>query len=136
MELDYNKLLDSAIEKLPKKAIVKDRFALPDVVTETQGNKTLLKNFGDLIAVLRREPKHLASYLFKELATRGSLQNSSLMLDSKVSRNVLMSKIEDYVKEFVNCKVCGEPDTKFVRESRFLFMVCEACGAKTPVRNV
>ncbi len=136
MELDYKHLLDSAIEKLPKKVTVKDRFVLPDIVTEIQGNKTILKNFGDFIIVLRREPKHLASYLFKEMATRGSVQNNGLVLDSKVSRNVLKGKIENYVKEFVNCKICGEPDTKFVKEGRYLFMACEACGAKKPARNV
>lgn len=134
MELEYGKLLKKAVESLPKKAATKDRFNLPELVCEQSGNKTIIKNFGDYLTVLRREPKHLARYLFKELATRGSIKNNTLVLDTKVSKENLMKKIESYVQEFINCKVCGEPDTKLVEESRFMFMVCEACGAKTPVK--
>lgn len=132
MELEYHKLLKKAIDNLPKKVATKDRFMLPDLVWEQSGNKTIIKNFTDILVVLRREPRHLARYLFKELATRGSIKNNTLVLDTKVSKENVRKKIESYVQEFINCKVCGEPDTKLVEENRLLFMVCEACGAKTP----
>ncbi len=134
MEFDYGKLLKKAEESLPKKEASKDRFVIPELVVEQQGNKTILKNFGDLLAVLRREPRHLARYLFKELATRGSVKVNVLTLDTRLSRENLRRKIESYVQEFVSCKVCGEPDTKLVKEDRLMLMVCEACGNKTPIK--
>lgn len=135
-EFDYRQLLKKAVEKLPQKTAFKERFVLPELACEQHGNKTLLKNFGDLFAALRREPKHLARYLFKEFATRGSIQNSTLILDTKISKENLRKKIESYMQEFVNCKVCNEPDTKLVKEGRYLFMVCEACGAKSTIRII
>ena len=132
MELEYHKLLKKAIDSLPKKVATKDRFMLPDLVWEQSGNKTIIKNFTDILVVLRREPRHLSRYLFKELATRGRIKNNTLVLDTKVSKETARKKIESYVQEFINCKVCGEPDTKLIEENRLLFMVCEACGAKTP----
>ncbi|MEM2273205.1 MAG: hypothetical protein QXX56_03185, partial [Candidatus Bathyarchaeia archaeon] len=38
--------------------------------------------------------------------------------------------------EFVNCPICKRPDTKIIKEKRFNFLVCEACGAKSPVRRI
>jgi len=134
MEFDYQKLLKKAVENLPKKEIHKERFVIPELICEQQGNKTILKNFGDLLAVLRREPRHLGRYLFKELATRGSIKNNTLVLGTMMSKENLIQKIESYVQEFINCKVCGEPDTKLVNEGRYVFMVCEACGMKAPIR--
>jgi len=134
MEFEYQKLLKKAMDNLPKKTTTKERFVIPDLAYEQQGNKTILKNFVDLLNILRREPRHLARYLFKELATRGSIKNNSLVLDTRVSRENLTRKIESYVQEFINCKVCNEPDTKLIKEDRYIFMVCEACGAKTPIR--
>jgi translation initiation factor 2 subunit 2 len=134
METEYQKLLKRAVENLPKKESHKDRFVVPELVCEQQGNKTILKNFGDLLAVLRREPRHLSRYLFKELATRGSIKRNLLVLDTRLSKENLRNKIQSYVQEFVDCKVCGEPDTKLVQEGRYTMMVCEACGRKAPIR--
>ncbi len=86
--------------------------------------------------MLRREAPHLSKYLFKELATPGSVQGSILILQTKASKEILQKKIEDYAKEFVYCKVCHEPDTKFVKEGRASFIKCEACGAETPLRSI
>lgn len=76
-----------------------------------QGNKTLIKNFGEIVSILRRDASHLSKYLFKELATPGSIQSNTLILQTRASKEIIQKKIEDYTKEFVYCKVCNEPDT-------------------------
>lgn len=136
MEFDYKKLLNKAMERMPKKELSSNRFKLPDANSEVQGNKTILKNFREISTVLRRSGTHLSKYLFKELATPGNMQGDMLILQTKVSNENLKSKIKKYVDEFVYCKVCGQPDTKLVKEDRILFMVCEACGARQPCRII
>jgi translation initiation factor 2 subunit 2 len=136
MEFDYNQLLKKAQEKIPKKIDTTDRFKVPEVVCELHGNKTLVKNFMEIINILRREPNHMSKYLFKELATPGNVEGTMLILQTKVPIDMLQKKIEDYIKEFINCKECGEPDTRLVKEGRIIYMVCEACGAKHPVRSL
>jgi len=44
--------------------------------------------------------------------------------------------IERYVKEYVICPVCKRPDTVLVKEKRLMFLVCEACGAKSSVSRI
>ena len=132
----YEKLLQSAIEKMPKKEGIKDRFEIPEAVAEIQGNKTLIRNFADIASGLRREPEHLAKYLFKELATPGNIQGVALILQRKLTTSFIQEKIVSYAKDFVYCKICREPDTKFVREGRITIIQCDACGARSPYKAI
>lgn len=132
----YEKLLESALEKMPKKLHEKERFQIPEALTEMQGNKTLIKNFVDISTTLRRDPLHLAKYLFKELATPGNIQGFALILQRKLTSELIQGKIISYVKNFIYCKICGEPDTKFVKEGRITFIQCDACGGRSPYRHI
>jgi translation initiation factor 2 subunit 2 len=134
--MNYEELLKRAMEKLPKKVEGEKRFVVPGVEFDFSGTKTIFKNFGAILNVLRRDADHLAKYLFKELATPGSIEGNTLIFQRKLPRGILQDKVNSYIKEFVYCKVCGEPDTKLVKEDRITFIKCEACGAKYPVRNV
>jgi len=136
MIVDYESLLNRAYEKLPKKLETADRFKVPVVDIEIVGPKTVLKNFAQIIAILRRDGPHFAKFLSKELAVPGSIQNNVLIFTGKVVREILQKKTEDYIKEFVYCKECKEPDTKLIKEGKVTYMICEACGAKHPVRSL
>jgi translation initiation factor 2 subunit 2 len=135
-EMKYDELLDRAIKKLPNVESTKDRFAMPQVAVEYSGSKTIVKNFSEVLLAIRRDSNHLSKFLFRELATAGSIQNQSLNFQGKIPKEKLQGKLEKYVKEFVFCKGCGEPDTKLVKEDRVTFIQCEACGCKYPVRNI
>jgi translation initiation factor 2 subunit 2 len=134
--MEYEELLKKAMEKLPKDMEKRERFEVPKIVCDVSGNKTVLKNFGEILAVLRRDSGHMVKYLSKELATSSSVQGNTLIFQGKVYRETLQRKIDDYVKEFIYCKECGRPDTKFVKEGRVYFLVCEACGARHPARSI
>lgn len=132
----YESMLKSAMENLPKKIEEKKRFEVPVVDSFAQGNKTIIKNFGEILSKLRREERHLSKFLFKQLATPGNVEGGTLILQRKVQSSMLQKKLEDYVKEYVFCKVCGEPDTLLVKDDRITFMKCEACGARSPAREI
>lgn len=133
---NYEKMLKSAMEKLPKKNAEKKRFEMPRVVSFIQGNKTIIKNFSEILSVLRRNKRHLSKFLFKQLATPGSVEGDMLVLQRKVQNSLLQKKFGDYIKEYVLCKVCGEPDTIVMKDDRITFMKCEACGARSPVMEI
>lgn len=134
--LSYEEMLKSAMERLPKKTEEKKRFEIPAVDSFTQGNKTIVKNFGEILLRLRRDDKHLSKFLFKQLATPGNVEGDTLILQRKVENSMIQRKLEDYIKEYVFCKVCGEPDTVLVKEGRITTMKCDACGARSAVREI
>ena len=135
-DTSYEKLLDEALGKLPKKAEGDERFQMPRASVQPAGAKTVIINFTEITGTFRREPGHLQKFILKELATSGELQAGRLVVQGKFRPEVVDKKIELYAKEYVLCPDCGKPDTKFVREDRFLFLKCEACGSRHTIKKV
>jgi len=136
MSEDYKKLLERAYSKLPEKTEASERFEIPIADILVQGNRTLIKNFDSIAGKLRREPKHIAKYLSKELAAPGIVDGARLVLNAKLSEKSINERIKDYVNIYVICKQCKRPDTKLVEEDRLPVMICEACGARSSVGKV
>jgi translation initiation factor 2 subunit 2 len=134
--MEYEQLLKKAFEKLPKKLETKSRFVIPEIVAEISGQKTIVKNFGDIVSKLRRDPIHVSKYLSRETAAARSIQGNMLIFQGKLSKEILQRKLVDYVKEFVYCKTCGEPDTRLFKKDRVTMTECEACGAKHPIKSI
>ncbi|MBN2101375.1 MAG: translation initiation factor IF-2 subunit beta [Candidatus Aenigmarchaeota archaeon] len=134
--MDYEKMLDRAIEKIPKVSDASERFKVPEISAFLMGTRTLINNFTEITNAVRREPEHLQKFLFKELATKGELSGPKLILQGKFTKDAISRKIELYLKEYVYCQDCGKPDTKIMKEDRFLFLKCEACGSKHVVKRL
>jgi translation initiation factor 2 subunit 2 len=131
--MNYEELLDEAFKKIVKKE-TKDRFQIPQIEGEMQGTRFIVRNFKKIADYLKRDPKHLAKYLMLSLATSGSIEGETLVLNTKVRRDIVQQKLEEYIRKYVFCKVCGEPDTKLIKEDRIYFIQCDACGARYAVK--
>ncbi|MFH0835315.1 MAG: translation initiation factor IF-2 subunit beta [Candidatus Micrarchaeota archaeon] len=135
MAEEYEKLLDKLYSNLPTKRTSGERFEIPVADCFLQGSKTIIRNYGDICSRLRRTPEELSKYLFKELATPGVISGQQLILHSKVNPRLVNEKLTSYCEIYVICRECGKPDTHLDAVDRNVRMlVCEACGAKKPVR--
>jgi translation initiation factor 2 subunit 2 len=132
--MTYEELLEQAYGKLPDVSTQKARFEIPKVRGHLQGNKTILSNFYQIAATLQRKPQHLLKYLTKELATPATTKKNYVIFGTKIPASRINDKIEQYVEEYVLCKECGKPDTKLIREDKFLFIKCLACGSRRSVK--
>lgn len=135
MEYDYEKLLDKGRSQLPESVLKIERFEVPKVKGHIQGNKTIVSNYLQICNVLRREPEHLLKYLQRELATPALIDDSRLVLGRKISSSSINGKIQQYTDTFVLCPECKKPDTKLLKEDKFLLIKCTACGAKHTVKT-
>lgn len=131
---NYEKLLNEAYSKVKKVESNGERFEIPKIEGHFEGKKTILTNFTQIAAHLRRTPEHFQKFLLKELATSGQIEGDRLILNNKVPSEKINAKIEQYAKEFVLCKECGKPDTEIIKEDRMSFLHCLACGAKHSIR--
>jgi translation initiation factor 2 subunit 2 len=132
----YEDMLKDAMEKIPDNVKKESRYEIPQPQINVQGNRTFIINFTDITNGIRRDPKHVSKYLFRELAIPGHLNGNRLILQGKVIKNLIEEKIKSYVNEFVYCKECNKPDTHFEKVGRIIFLKCEACGAKQVVRSI
>ncbi len=136
MTSNYHELLARAHSQLPHEVSGHTRFEIPRVKSGTIGMRTYIVNYKEIADALRRDPLHLLRYLSREMATAGSLDAARAIFQGKFKSDTLDSLVQHYAQDFVVCPVCKRPDTKIVREKRFSFMVCEACGAKSSVKTV
>jgi translation initiation factor 2 subunit 2 len=130
---DYAKLLDKAYSSLPKTVGTGERFEIPKVVGIRMGRRTIVQNFGDISSVLNRDPHHLLKFLSREMATAASLDGSRAIFQGKFDVGTVTRLLSIYAQRFVICPICNRPDTKMEKEGRYLFLRCEACGARSSV---
>ncbi len=133
---DYEQLLDRAYKKLPTLSVEKVDFKIPEADSLIQGNKTIIKNLGQIADVARRDKAEIAKYLTRELAAPVSIEGSTLNIMTKVQASILNEKIKRYFELYIICKECHKPDTHVHGTDRgYTTIVCEACGARYTVKN-
>ncbi|MFH7880617.1 MAG: translation initiation factor IF-2 subunit beta [Candidatus Aenigmatarchaeota archaeon] len=132
--MNYEDLLNEAFSKMVKKES-KDRFNPPQPEIEYVSDKTVIKNFVDISEYIKRDVRHFSRYMMKSLATVGEIKGKSLILFSKIRKEQIVDRINAYIKNYVICKFCKEPDTKLEKEGRIYFIECDACGGKYAVEK-
>lgn len=132
---EYDKLLDIAIEKLPKISSDKKRFEIPRVKGRFEGNKTIINNINQIISVLNRPINMLIKYISKTLAVPIDYDGNRIILKAKILPQRINERILEFAKDFVVCAECGKPDTKIIEEERQFLLKCTACGTKNKIKN-
>ncbi|MEM1506906.1 MAG: translation initiation factor IF-2 subunit beta [Candidatus Bathyarchaeia archaeon] len=136
MSHEYEEMLNEAYKQLPSEVFKRERLEVPRASSATFGSRTFLNNFREICDTLNRDPVHVLRYLSKEMATSGAIEGSRAVFQGRFENEDFDRLIRRYMEEFVICPICKRPDTKIIKEKRFNFLVCEACGAKSPVRRI
>jgi len=126
---DYDALLERAEELLPHDRKAHSRFNLPQLDVIHEGRQTIVRNFQDILSVLRRDETMLVGYLLKELGSAGGVESGRLVIKAKVDTVNIDQRLNAFTDTYVVCSACGSPDTQMTREGRTPMLRCEACGA-------
>ena len=132
--MDYDKMLDEGLKKLPEKTVKTERFEIPKVRGHIQGNKTIITNINQVVSALNRELSHFLKFILKELATPGKMDGPRLVFGRKLNSKLINSKIKKYAETYVLCKTCVKPDTQFIKKEGVDYLKCMACGAQHVVK--
>lgn len=131
--MDYDEMLDRAIEETPDIESESDRLEVPDPDVRQEGNVSVYENFQATTRRLDREGDHVMKFIQNELGTSGHIDESGrARLTGEFRERRIKAAIEAYTDEFVRCSECGLPDTRLVREQGAIILRCEACGARSP----
>ncbi|MBR9689595.1 MAG: translation initiation factor IF-2 subunit beta [Candidatus Altiarchaeota archaeon] len=131
--MDYEKMLDRAYDKMPSVVFEKKRFEVPFTQVSIEGNKTIFKNFKEIIDYIGRDPAHFLKFVGREMGAAWRKDGSRLVFVGKFGAPAINQRIVKYVKLYVTCPVCEKPDTKLTKVERILVMKCMACGAVSSV---
>jgi translation initiation factor 2 subunit 2 len=136
MEYDYEKLLKRARSQFPEIRVKSERLELPRLSYAKIGMRTVVYNFKELADALNRDPQHLLKFLSGEMATAATIQGGRVIFQGKFSEDTFSRLMQRYMESFVVCSVCKLPDTRIVKEKRLSFLVCEACGARSSIKQL
>jgi translation initiation factor 2 subunit 2 len=134
---DYEVLLKRLQDKLgntAKKA--RSRLEIPTPQIIWVGKNTIFRNFMDFPKALRRDPEKFLLYLNKELASAGYITGERVIFLGHKTLSSFQALIDRYIKDYVQCPVCGSPDTHTEKSKpKVAFLICEACGAKSSIKG-
>ena len=103
----------------------------PLKISHTHGNTTL-DNIVEVAADLNRPAEMLLKYLTK---TIGTSLTPPCTLPGHRDKHQVASVLDKYIREFVMCQACGNPETAIsVRKDR-VKLTCQACGSSTRREN-
>jgi translation initiation factor 2 subunit 2 len=136
MKYDYKDLLKRGCEQIPEVLTKRERLALPPLFVSTVGMRTTISNFKDVANALDRDPQHILKFLTREMATAATYHESRAIFQGKFRRDSFERLLQRYMDSYVTCPVCKRPDTKIVKEKRLAFLVCNACGARSSIKQL
>jgi len=136
MKYEYNQLLDRVWANLPEELKSKPRFEIPETKSNIQGKQTYLLNINEIADAFQREPKHVISYLIKELAAPATYDGKKAVIQRQVRKGMLEERIKKYAEEYVFCHECKRPDTKVTELKGEKIITCTACGGWWPLKKI
>jgi translation initiation factor 2 subunit 2 len=136
MTFNYDDLLKRACEQMPEVSAKRERLEMPRIMIQTVGMRTTIANFKEIADSLDRDPMHLLKFLTREMATAATFHDSRAIFQGKFQRDSFERLLQRYLEGYVVCPVCKRPDTKIVKEKRLSFLVCNACGAKSSIKQL
>jgi translation initiation factor 2 subunit 2 len=136
MAYGYDALLKRARSQIPEVATKQFRLDIPRPQHAVIGMRTIIFNFKSVAEAMERDPMHLLKFLSGEMATAATMQDPRAIFQGKFSADTFQRLIQRYIETFLTCPICKSPDTKIVREKRLSFLICDACGAKSSIKQL
>lgn len=118
------------------------RYKMPGIVAkvEGQGNgiKTVIVNMVDIARALNREPVFPTKYFGMELGAQTQIdeKNDRFIVNGSHDADKLQDILDGYIKKFVLCSKCDNPETTLTVKREDIVELCKACGNKGKIRSM
>eukprot|EP00906_Rhabdomonas_costata_P012699 RCo018275 len=114
------------------------RYKMPKAITKVEGNgngiKTVVVNIIDIADRLARNVEYPMKYFAHDLAVTAKFKDEKWILTGAFPQDRVQNSLFDFIKKFVLCKACRNPETVIiVDERKDLFLNCKACSRVTPI---
>jgi len=117
------------------------RYTMPTLIIKHEGSnkmkKTVLQNLTEVSrAIGRPEAYLLVFFVYANHSSSGRAKDhSKASLSGHHSHAVLQQQVLDFIREFVMCKHCGNPETicsvEGSKKRKMVILVCKGCGGQS-----
>lgn len=111
------------------------RYKMPKLVTKVEGRgngiKTNLVNMVEVAKALARTPAYTTKFFGCELGAQSKFdeKTGTAIVNGAHETAKLAGLLENFIKKYVQCYGCGNPETEIViTKSQLITLQCAACG--------
>lgn len=110
------------------------RYKMPKILAKVEGKgngiKTVIANMSDIAKALERPPSYPTKYFGFELGaqTNIDLKNDRYIVNGEHDANKLQEILDGFIKKFVLCPACDNPETALRVKKNLINSKCKACG--------
>lgn len=115
------------------------RYKMPKLVTKIEGRgngiKTNVVNNVDVAKALARPPEYVLKYFGCELGAQTKYDKGSgtSIVNGAHDAAKLSQLLETFIKKYVQCYDCGNPETVVKIKRENIYLKCKACGSVSEV---
>lgn len=115
------------------------RYKMERLQTKIEGKgngiKTVVVNLASVARTLDRDPNYVIKYFAFELGaqTNTDPKDDRWIINGAHEAAKLQDLLDGFIKKFVLCKKCSNPETDFVINDPHILLDCKACGQRTDV---
>lgn len=112
------------------------RYKMPRIQLKVEGNgngiKTVVCNIVEISERLARNVEYPMRFFAHELAATSKFKDDKWILTGQHSQDSIQTCVFDFIKRFVLCKACRNPETVVrVDAKKNIFLDCKACSRTT-----
>ncbi|MCO5604687.1 hypothetical protein L7F22_058857 [Adiantum nelumboides] len=111
------------------------RYKMPRLITKVEGRgngiKTNLVNMVDVAKALARPPSYTTKFFGCELGAQSKFdeKTGTSIVNGAHDTAKLAGLLENFIKKYVQCYGCGNPETEIIiTKSQLINLKCAACG--------
>lgn len=111
------------------------RYKMPRMLTKIEGRgngiKTNVVNMVDIAKALARPPSYTTKYFGCELGAQSKFDEKTgvALVNGAHDTAKLAGLLENFIKKFVQCYGCGNPETDvIITKTQMIQLKCAACG--------
>ncbi|KAG0561862.1 hypothetical protein KC19_9G098600 [Ceratodon purpureus] len=111
------------------------RYKMPKLVTKIEGRgngiKTNVVNMVDVAKALARHPAYTTKYFGCELGAQSKYdeKTGTSIVNGAHDTTKLAALLENFIKKYVQCYGCGNPETEvLITKTQLITLKCAACG--------
>jgi len=111
------------------------RYKMPPIIAKVEGKgngiKTVIVNMVDVARALLRPPTYVTKYFGCELGaqTQFDIKAERYIVNGCHDQRKLQDMLDGFIKKFVLCEKCENPETVIKVKKNLVGASCRACGA-------
>jgi translation initiation factor 5 len=117
------------------------RYKMPRILAKVEGKgngiKTVISNMSEVAKALSRPPTYPTKYFGCELGAQTNFdsKNDRYIVNGEHDANKLQDILDGFIKKFVLCPECDNPETTLSIRRQVIHSKCKACGHNFTIDN-